>query len=117
MKFTFAVALGALLVLASGGSPAQAQSCPVGSYPWTDSWGNKICKRHGDGGTASVETRSGQACPVGSHPWVDNWGNKVCREQGSGSKPTTDYYDISKGCPTGTHPWTDEWGNKVCKKF
>jgi hypothetical protein len=89
----------------------------TGSYPWTDSWGNKTCKRYGDGGTATVETRPGQSCPTGSFPTVDSWGNKVCREQGAGARPATDYYDTSKGCPTGTHPWADAWGNKVCKRF
>lgn len=117
MRIATGLALAAAVALMGGVAPAQAQSCPVGSYPWTDSWGNKICKRHGDGGTATVETRPGQTCPTGSFPTVDSWGNKVCRDQGAGGKPTTDYYDTSKGCPTGTHPWTDSWGNKICKKF
>lgn len=116
MKIRRTIVLAAFVAIV-GASPALSQSCPTGSYPWTDSWGNKICKRHGDGGTASVETRPGQTCPAGSAPWVDSWGNKICREQGASGKPPTDYYDTSKGCPTGTHPWTDSWGNKICKKF
>jgi len=95
-------------------SPVAAQSCPTGTYPWVDTWGNNICKRFSDGSAATTQTPEGRTCPNGSHPWVDSWGNKVCR---SFDQPKTDYYDTSKGCPTGTYPWADEWGNKICKRF
>lgn len=117
MRLFAALFLSAALASVLSVAPAQAQQCPIGSYPWVDSWGNKICKRHGDGSTARAEAPKGQACPTGSTPWTDVWGNKICRSQKAGKEPQTDYYDTSKGCPIGTHEWVDERGNKVCKKL
>lgn len=117
MKLAATLVLAAFVASAGGLSSASAQSCPTGSYPWVDSWGNRICKRHSDGSTATVEAPRGEACPTGSYPWTDSWGNKICRSQGSGDRPQTDYYETRKGCPTGTHEWVDSWGNKVCKTF
>lgn len=117
MKPAAAILSAAVLSLLTVGSPAVAQDCPIGSYPWVDNWGNKICKRHGDGSTATIETPRAQTCPTGSYPWVDNWGNKVCRTHDTPNQPRADYYDTSKGCPVGTLPGVDQWGNKTCKKF
>jgi hypothetical protein len=87
-------------------------NCPIGSFPWTDLWGNQICKRFGDGSTGSIQG-SLDNCPVGTHPWTDMWGNRTCRSlSGAGQ-----YYDTSQGCPIGTMRWTDMWGNAVCKRF
>jgi hypothetical protein len=93
-------------------SRPSAASCPTGSFPWTDNWGNKICKRFGDGSTATIQSITG-GCPTGSYPWVDNWGNHICQAFGNDQR----YYDTSRGCPTGSYPWVDEWGNKTCKSF
>lgn len=86
--------------------------CPTGSYPWTDSWGNKICKSFGSGATRSIEGGINN-CPTGTHRWNDQWGNPICKSF-SGNQQ---FYDTSDGCPIGTHPWTDSWGNPVCKSF
>ena len=102
----FAAALFALLPsVASAG-------CPIGSFPWTDSWGNPICKRFGDGSTATIEGGLDN-CPVGTQPWTDMWGNRTCRSLSGGGQ----YYDTSQSCPIGTVRWTDMWGNRVCKRF
>ena len=84
--------------------------CPVGSYEWTDQWGNKICKRFDTGATTSIQG-SKENCPVGTNLWTDKWGNKICKDFNTGKQ----YYDTSKGCPTGSYPWTDDWGNPICK--
>lgn len=100
-----------------GSSPAASQQCPVGSYPWVDSWGNSICRRHSDGSTATTEVPRNQTCPTGAFPWVDSWGNRICRTHGDAEGRRTDYYDTSKGCPVGTHQTVDGYGNPVCKRF
>jgi hypothetical protein len=92
-------------------SGAALAQCPVGSFPWVDSWGNQICRSF-DGGTATIEG-SLDNCPTGTHPWVDSWGNRICKSFGMGSQ----YYDTSGGCPVGTYEWTDSWGNEICKRF
>ncbi|MFC3068706.1 hypothetical protein [Phenylobacterium soli] len=116
MKIAAALALSALFAVGAA-LPAQAQQCPVGSYPSVDTWGNQVCKRFGDNSTATAQTPRGQQCPTGAHPAVDKWGNQICRTFDSPGQPRTDYYDTSKGCPAGTHEWVDQWGNKVCKPF
>lgn len=116
MKALFALCLVGLLTTLAAPAFAQ-QQCPIGSYPWVDSWGNQTCKRHGDGSTATTQAPRGMTCPTGSFPWVDSWGNKICRTHDTPSKPRTDYYDTSKGCPVGTYQSVDSWGNNVCKKF
>jgi hypothetical protein len=115
MKTAAALILSALV--AASALPAYAQSCPTGSYPSIDSFGNQICKRFGDGSTASAKVPRGQTCPTGAYPTVDNYGNQICRSFDSPNKPRTDYYDTSKGCPTGTHQSVDSYGNQVCKRF
>jgi hypothetical protein len=84
----------------------------MGSFPWTDFWGNHICKRFGDGSTATIEGGL-ENCPVGTHPWTDMWGNRTCSSSSGGGQ----YYDTSQGCPIGTMRWTDMWGNPVCKRL
>jgi hypothetical protein len=91
--------------------PPAAMTCPVGSFPWTDQWGNNIC-RDMAGRTTLIETRVG-SCPLGTHPWVDRWGNAVCQQIGGSQQ----FHDTSKGCPLGTYPWPDSWGNPGCKAF
>jgi hypothetical protein len=91
------------------------QQCPVGSYPWTDNWGNQICRRFSDQSTASVATPNGQACPTGSYQWTDSWGTPICRSYSTPGQQGTDYYDTSRGCPIGFHAWRDEWGNPICQ--
>jgi len=92
--------------------PAANANCPAGSHPWTDQWGNQICRDFGNGATRSI--RGGlKNCPVGTHRSVDSWGNAVCQSFGGKQR----YYDTSRGCPIGTHRWTDRWGNAVCKRF
>jgi hypothetical protein len=62
-------------------SPARAimpGDCPIGTYWWTDSWGNSICKSFGTGRTTVIEG-STENCPVGTYPWVDSWGNAICK--------------------------------------
>jgi hypothetical protein len=61
-----------------------ATTCPIGSHPWVDNWGNKICKRFEDGSTATIQSSTPDGCPVGSYPWVDNWGNRICQSWGGG---------------------------------
>jgi hypothetical protein len=87
-------------------------NCPVGSYPWTDQWGNSICKRFSTGQPSTIEGTLSR-CPTGTHPWVDNWGNQVCQSFDQRQR----FYDTSKGCPVGSYEWVDSWGNKVCKFF
>jgi hypothetical protein len=91
---------------------ANAQQCPIGSFPWVDSWGNQICKSFGTGQTTTIQGNLDN-CPTGTHPWVDNWGNQVCQSFNGGQQ----YYDTSPGCPVGTYPWVDNWGNQVCRQF
>jgi hypothetical protein len=91
---------------------AALADCPIGSFPWVDNWGNKICKRFDDGSTATTQG-SLNNCPAGTHPWVDNWGNRICQAFQGGQQ----YYDTSAGCPIGTFKWVDTWGNPVCKSF
>ncbi len=93
--------------------------CPVGSFPWTDNWGNQICKRFGDGSTSTIQGNFDNpgGCPTGMHPWVDGWGNKVCQSFDMPNQPSERSYDTSQGCPIGTFSWTDSWGNAVCKSF
>lgn len=117
MKIAAAMILSAFVAATIGLSPAQAQQCPTGAYPFVDSWGNKICKRFSDGGASTTEVPKGQTCPTGSHPWADTWGNKICRSFNAPNQPRTDYYDTSKGCPTGMYPTMDSFGNNVCKRF
>ncbi len=99
------------LLLASFPGTSEA-ACPVGSYPWTDSWGNRICKTFDTGQPSSIEGNLSR-CPVGTHPWVDSWGNKVCQSFDDRQR----YYDTSRGCPVGSYEWVDSWGNKACKFF
>src|SRR5207249_6026137 len=75
-------------------------ACPIGSYPWVDSWGNSICKRFDDDSTATVRRNPNgpSGCPVGSYPWVDSWGNRVCRGEDGNA------YDTSHGGPIGSYP-------------
>lgn len=87
-------------------------TCPTGTAPWVDKWGNNICRDLVSGQTKSI-MGSLENCPVGTHPWADSWGNRICKSFG-GNKA---YYDTSQGCPIGMHPWTDKWGNPICKKF
>ncbi len=87
-------------------------TCPVGSYPWVDNWGNRICKSFDTGQPQSTEG-SLSRCPVGSHPWVDAWGNRVCQSFDQSQR----YYDTSRGCPVGSYEWIDKWGNRTCKFF
>jgi hypothetical protein len=98
---------------------AFALQCSVGSYPWTDAWGNQICKRFDNGGTSVTQGNPYNAggCPIGSYPWVDSWGNKVCQTHAAPSQPQQRYYDTSRGCPVGTYQWMDSWGNPTCKRF
>ena len=86
--------------------------CPIGSYQWVDSWGNKICKRHFSDEVTVIQGSTSN-CPTGTHPWVDNWGNKVCQSFDSQQQ----YHDTSNGCPIGSYEWPDSWGNRTCKKF
>lgn len=116
MKIALAFVLAALASAAIAPT-AQAQGCPPGSLPSVDMWGNKICKRLGDGAAVTTQAPRGQRCPLGSHPTVDNFGNQVCRAAAVGDQPQTDYYDTSKGCPIGTVPGFDEFGRKGCKRF
>ena len=102
----------AVVVLIAGLPIVAFAACPLGSYPWVDSWGNNICKSFGSGATRSTEG-SLDNCPTGSYPWTDSWGNRICRAFGGGG----DSYDTSKGCPTGFYSWTDSWGNATCKRF
>ncbi len=108
-----AAVFAALALATIGSSAAQAQSCPIGSYPSVDNFGNRICKRSSDGSAASTEVPRGQTCPIGAYPTVDSYGNKVCRSSNGGG----DSYDTSKGCPTGSYRSVDSYGNKVCKPF
>ena len=93
-------------------SPTILASCPIGSYEWIDSWGNKICKDFDFGDTKSIEG-STDNCPTGTYSWIDSWGNKICKSFDT----EEEYHDTSKGCPAGTYQWIDDWGNKVCKSF
>jgi len=87
-------------------------SCPAGSHPWVDKWGNQICKTFGSGQTTSIQGTT-ENCPAGTHPWVDGWGNRICKSL----EGDRHYHDTSKGCPAGTHSWVDDWGNRICKRF
>ncbi len=87
-------------------------ACPIGSYPWVDNWGNRVCKSFDTGQNRTTEG-SLSNCPIGTHPWVDSWGNRICQSFDG----TQRYYDTSKSCPIGTHEWVDRWGNKVCQAF
>jgi hypothetical protein len=86
--------------------------CPTGSHPWTDQWGNSICK---DSITGTTTTISGtiESCPPGTFRWVDSFGTPICKS----STSSEEYYDTSKGCPVGTFQSINEWGNPSCKKF
>jgi hypothetical protein len=103
--------LGAILALGIA-ADANAQQCPIGSFPGVDNWGNQICKSFDSGQTTTIQGNL-QNCPTGTHPWVDNWGNQICQSFNGG----TQYYDTSGGCPIGSHPWVDNWGNQVCRQF
>lgn len=109
----------AVWLLAFSASQALAINCPIGSFPWTDNWGNQICKRFNDGSTSTIQGGMGvNTCPVGSYPWTDSWGNRVCQTFTTPSQPAPQqYYDTSRGCPIGTFQWVDNWGNQVCKRF
>lgn len=89
-----------------------SQRCPIGSYPWVDQWGNRICKSFDTGRTTTIEGNLNK-CPTGTAPWIDEWGNRICRSLVGNQR----FYDTSKGCPIGTYPWVDNWGNRVCKRF
>ena len=87
-------------------------ACPVGTFEWVDSWGNRICKSFDTGQTRSIQG-STENCPTGTYRWVDNWGNTICKS----FEGNQQFYDTSKGCPVGTYQWVDNWGNNVCQKF
>ena len=73
------VKLTALVAVLSFTAPVAREAhaaCPIGSYPWVDKWGTRICQSF-DGGTRYYDTSKG--CPTGTHNWVDNWGNKICK--------------------------------------
>lgn len=99
-----------LFCLLTSVTPAAAQMCPLGTFPWVDAWGNRVCQRFGGGGAATIEGGVDR-CPAGSAPWVDTWGNRICR--GSGG----DGYDTSRGCPLESFPWVDLWGNNICRRW
>jgi len=111
MRYLVAVMLGIALVGTLVCSDARA-ACPIGSYPWVDNWGNRVCKSFSSGQNTTTQGSLSQ-CPAGSHPWVDEWGNRICQSFNEGTR----YYDTSKGCPIGTYSWVDNWGNKICKPF
>lgn len=101
----------AAILLVFSASQALA-NCPIGTFPWTDTWGNQICKRYSDGSAATTQG-SLDNCPMGTHPWTDNWGNRTCKSFNNNSQ----LYDTSRGCPIGTYQWVDNWGNPACKRF
>jgi hypothetical protein len=96
-------------------SPAasSAMSCPIGTHPWTDNWGNATCQSFETGQNVTTQANPNTGCPNGAMPSIDGWGNRTC--QGVNGGPT--YYNTSHGCPIGTHPWTDKWGNPTCQAF
>ena len=109
--------VSALIAATAGLTPAQAQQCPMGSYPSVDSWGNQICRRVSDQSAATAQVPRGQTCPNGAYPTVDGYGNQICRSFNTPNQPRTDYYDTSRGCPMGSYPSVDSYGNNVCKRF
>ena len=111
MKALIVLLVSALASFVLAPTSAEA-ACPIGSYPWTDSRGNSICKSFDTGQPSSVQGTLSQ-CPTGTHPWVDSWGNRVCQSFDERQR----LYDTSRGCPVGTYEWFDNWGNKVCKFF
>jgi hypothetical protein len=90
-----------------------AMSCPIGSHPWTDAWGNPTCQSFATGQNITTQANPVTGCPNGAAPSIDNWGNRVCQNMNGGAT----YYDTSRGCPVGTHPWRDNWGNPICQRF
>ena len=62
----------AMAIILVATSSAFAIQCPVGSFPWQDNWGNKICKRFGNGGTANIQGSLAK-CPTGTFRWADKW--------------------------------------------
>lgn len=111
------IAAGIFAVMATLGGPASAQmmNCPVGTYPWTDSWGNPTCRSHSSQQDVMTGTNPVTGMPNGAMPSVDSWGNPTPR--GSGSTAGRTSYDTSGGCPIGTHPWVDSWGDPTCRRF
>ena len=91
-------------------APSSA-TCPTGSFPTVDNWGNAICRRIGTGTTATAQPNPATGCPNGSFPSVDGMENNVCKSFNAG--PT--YYDTSHGCPNGMAPSIDKWGNNTCR--
>lgn len=92
---------------------AQAMNCPVGTYQWNDSWGNRTCRSFSTQQDVITEANPVTGRPNGSMPSVDQWGNQT--SEGTGTTAGTTYYDTTNGCPIGTHRWTDNWGNPVCQ--
>jgi hypothetical protein len=103
-------------LLALWPSAVFAITCPIGSFPSVDQWGNQVC-RPAMGGPPTVTQGTLDNCPIGSHAWVDQWGNRICKTFATPQQPSTQYYDTSRGCPIGTYQWVDNWGNKTCKRF
>ena len=65
------------MMLAKQSIEGSTTKCPIGSYPWIDEWGNKICKTY-QGDQQYYDTS--KSCPIGTYPWVDQWGNRACEK-------------------------------------
>lgn len=107
------------MAMVTGGATAQRIQCPTGTYQSVDGWGNVVCQPFGLGNQQPVITQTprGQSCPYGSYQTVDNYGNSICRSYNSINRPSTDYYDTSRGCPNGFYETVDGSGNRVCRRY
>lgn len=112
---TMAAAAGFMLQLAGGPALAQIANCPVGTYQWTDGWGNPTCRSFSSQQDVVTGVNPATGVPNGAMPSVDPWGNPTAR--GTSSTAESTYYDTSGGCPVGTYQWVDSWGNPTCKRF
>jgi hypothetical protein len=63
---------------ASETKSAAVPTCPTGSYPWVDKWGNQVCQPFAGGPPVTVQG-SLENCPAGTHPSVDHWGTRICK--------------------------------------
>ena len=95
----------------TGGSPTAPATCPIGSFPSMDMFGNKICQG-GSGHPVTAEVNLATGCPNGAFLSIDNFGNRVCKSMDN----KTIYYDTSHGCPIGTHLGMDMYGNQACQR-
>jgi hypothetical protein len=94
---------------------ANAQMCPLGTYPHYDQYGNELCTSM-DGSTTSVMTRPGGMI-MGGSPGFDRYGNQVTNLPNGTTVYGPNSMQGPGGCPMGSYPTIGPMGQHVCQFY